>query len=588
MKKTIGRKSIIGLSLAAIAYVFLAIYLVQPVFHIRYTGFIKMVIPFLVAIYLLELKRDGRLDAMKMKRGATPFLLIPLALVTVLPIFLFVALLVDYLVEKKKGRKLNNVRYSRYVMLGIIAYTALVPFFTSGPMFHSDRYRNLIGEVRIETDLDDLYPPISEDGIRVVDQDMARRLGDKTLGADPSIGSQAELGTFNIQSVNGQLYWVAPLLHSGFFKWRENREGTTGYVMVSATDDSETALVQEAGGRRIRIKYQPDSFFSEDLSRHIYLHGYMTRGFEDFSFEIDDQGNPHWVVTLFEKRIGFRGKDASGVIIIDCGTGEMEEYAIGNTPAWVDRIQPETFIKWQIDNWGEYVHGAFNFSDREKLTTTQELSLVYGKEGRSFWYTGLTSVGSDEGTVGFILVDTRTKEAFWYKQAGATESAARASAEGKVQEKRYTATKAVIYNLGGVPTYIMSLTDNAGLVKMYAAVSVADYTKVEVGETLSELLMNYRGRLRTSGAGGPSSSPEAETAWTDLDGAVFRISSEVAGGNTFYYLILVERPGTILEGQSRLSRELPLTRPGDRVRVRYLEDSEQEILDLQAFDNMEF
>jgi hypothetical protein len=29
---------------------------------------------------------------------------------------------------------------------------------------------------------------------------------------------------------------------------------------------------------------------------------------------------------------------------------------------------------------------------------------------QSYWYTGLTSVGKDESAVGFVLVDTRTKE----------------------------------------------------------------------------------------------------------------------------------------------------------------------------------
>ena len=226
-----------------------------------------MCIPILVGIYVLELKRDGRLEKSKIKFGAIPFLLIPLALVTALPFFLLLALLIDFIVERKNGKSHNNIRYSRFIMLGIIAYTFFVPFFTSSPLFHSDEYRNLIGQVQTADNLDEFYPPVKEDWIRIVDQDMALRLGEKTLGADPSIGSQAQLGTFNIQSVNGELYWVAPLLHSGFFKWKENRAGTSGYVMVSATDDSDISLIQEMGRKNIRIKYQPNSFFGDDRLR---------------------------------------------------------------------------------------------------------------------------------------------------------------------------------------------------------------------------------------------------------------------------------------------------------------------------------
>ena len=59
--------------------------------------------------------------------------------------------------------------------------------------------------------------------IRVVDQELAYNLGDKVLGAQSGLGSQVTLGEFTIQKVNDQLYWVAPLLHSGFFKWNKNR-----------------------------------------------------------------------------------------------------------------------------------------------------------------------------------------------------------------------------------------------------------------------------------------------------------------------------------------------------------------------------
>ena len=46
------------------------------------------------------------------------------------------------------------------------------------------------------------------------------------------------------------------------------------------------------------------------------------------------------------------------------------------------------------------------------------------------------------------------------------------TAEGKVQEKNYQATFPVMYNILGKPTYVMSLKDKAGLVKMVSFVSV--------------------------------------------------------------------------------------------------------------------
>jgi hypothetical protein len=56
------------------------------------------------------------------------------------------------------------------------------------------------------------------------------------------------------------------------------------------------------------------------------------------------------------------------------------------------------FIEDQL-NWGEYVHGYWNFSNADKLQITEGLTLVYGKTVNR--YTGLTSVGKDESAVGF-------------------------------------------------------------------------------------------------------------------------------------------------------------------------------------------
>jgi nicotinamide riboside transporter PnuC len=76
--------------------------------------------------------------------------------------------------------------------------------------------------------------------------------------------------------VNNDLYWVAPLLHSGFFKWINNQEGTAGYVMVSATNERDVKLVQNIEGKSIKIKYQPQAYFQSNLERFLYFSGYST------------------------------------------------------------------------------------------------------------------------------------------------------------------------------------------------------------------------------------------------------------------------------------------------------------------------
>lgn len=464
----------------------------------------------------------------------------------------------------------------------VIAYVAILPLLTSLPMFRSESYRNVIGEVKNGDNLKDHIAPISLDKIRVVDEDLAMLLGEKIIGSQPSLGSQTEIGDFTIQKVNDQLYWVAPLLHTGFFKWFSNSEGTPGYVMVSATNERDVKLIQNVNGQPIKIKYQPEAFFGSQIERYVYFNGYATIGLTDFNFEIDDKGTPYWIVTKYKKEVGFSGNDATGVLTVNAQTGEIKEYGIADTPLWVDRIQPISFIEEQLNDWGEYVHGYWNWSNENKLQTTESLTLVYGQNHKSYWYTGLSSVGKEESTVGFVLTDTRTKETTYYKQSGATEYAAQRSAEGKVQEKGYHASLPIPYIINNIPTYVMTLKDDGGLVKMFAMVSIKDYTIVGVGNTMRETLMAYKNvyNMADNGIDSKSITPKKS-----LQSVVTRISNDVKNGNSFYYFTVKDYP-SIFVGSSQLSNELPVTIVGDSVKVSFDVDLE-EVIDVSSFDNID-
>jgi len=212
--------------------------------------------------------------------------------------------------------KLGKPGKTSFILIGILAvYILIVPIVTSWPIFHTSQYRNLIGKVETESNLSSHMLPISIEKIRVVDQSLAQLLGDKVLGSQSALGSQVTLGTFNIQKVNKDLYWVAPLMHSGFFKWQKNMQGTNGYVMVNACNERDVKLVQEINGKKVYIKYQSEAYFGDNLERYLYFNGYWHTGLTDYSFEIDDAGTPYWVVTKYKKTIGFNGEDARGVVI---------------------------------------------------------------------------------------------------------------------------------------------------------------------------------------------------------------------------------------------------------------------------------
>ena len=510
--------------------------------------------------------------------GFTGFAFILLVLVIVGIVFSLGLTVSQQTKQVKIVSKPNKILF---VLAGLLlGYCIALPFVTSLKMFRSASYHKLIGEVKNGQKITNHIAPISIDKIRVVDEELAHLLGEKILGSQPALGSQVELGDFCIQKVNNDLYWVAPLLHSGFLKWFNNQEGTAGYVMVSATNERDVKLVQNVGGKEIKIKYQQGAYFQSDIHRHAYFNGNATVGLTDFSFEIDDAGNPFWIITKYGKQIGFSGKEAIGVLVVDAQSGTINEYSIVETPKWVDRIQPLNFIEDQLNNWGEYVHGYWNFSNQDKLQITEGMTLVYGKDNKSYWYTGLTSVGKEESAVGFVLVDTRTKETTFYKQSGATEYAAQSSAQGKVQEKGYKASLPIPYNINSIPTYVMTLKDDGGLVKMFAMVAISDYTIVGVGNTMRETLTSFKNVYNMADN---KINPNSVSNKKSLKSVVTRIQNDVKNGNSFYYFKVKDYPN-IFVGSSQISNQLPVTMVGDSVTISFDVDLE-EVIDISSFEN---
>ncbi len=377
---------------------------------------------------------------------------------------------------------LNKKYITSGIVVGLLYFVALIVF---SPIFMPSTHRNLIGNVE-EIEFSSQIEHMDLKQLPIIDKELAYKLADKKLGEIPSLGSQVTIGDLSLQSVNGQLYYVGPLEHSSFFKWLTNREGTKGYIKVSATNQNDVQLVTELNGEDIHLKYIPSAYLFSDLDRHAYLND-MKAGHTDYTFELDDEGNPYWVITRYDNAIGITEQKAIGTEIINAQTGETNIYDIENTPKWVDRIQPSSYINNYLNKWGELVHGILNFSDKDKLKPTQGMNIIFNDD-ECYYYTGITSVGNDEGLVGFMLTNTRTGETKMYKTSGATEAASMKSAEGKVQQYGYTATFPYLINIQSEPTYFMTLKDSNGLVKQYSMVNVKNYNTVAVGDTLQSTL----------------------------------------------------------------------------------------------------
>ena len=442
--------------------------------------------------------------------------------------------------------------------------TAIVGSIVGWKLLRADSYRDLL---TVESgDFASEVQEISFDQIPMLDRDSASKLGNRKLGELADMVSQFEVDDDYTQiNYKGRPVRVTALRYGDWIKWLNNRQsGLPAYLIIDMVTQNVEVVRLEQG-----IRYTTAEHFGRNLNRHLRFH-YPTYIFDSPAFEIDEEGNPYWVCPRITNTIGlFGGTDVLGAVLVNAVTGETEYYKVGDIPTWVDHVYNTDLIISQYDNHGRYIHGFINslFGQRDVTVTTEGYNYIALNDD-VYMYTGITSVVSDESNVGFILSNQRTKETRFYAVAGAEEYSAMESAQGQVQQMKYTATFPLLLNVAEQPTYFMALKDAAGLVKMYAMVNVSQYQIVATGGTVAECESNYRQMLLNANLIQPEDSalPDDQLALTDAHtGAVTDIRSAVMDGNTWYYLCI---DGVWYSGKAADTPELILLNVGDVVTVR--------------------
>ena len=404
---------------------------------------------------------------------------------------------------------------------------------------------------------------ISFDQIPMLDRDSAEKLGDRKLGELADMVSQFEVAE-NYTQINyhGRPVRVTPLKYGDIFKWFNNRsDGLPAYLIIDmVTQEVEVVRLPEG------MRYTTAEHFGRNLYRHLRFQ-YPTFLFDEPTFEIDEEGTPYWVCSRIVKRIGlFGGTDVEGAVLVNAITGESEYYT--DVPTWVDGVYSADIIMDQYDYYGTYQNGFLNsmFGQKNVTVTTEGYNYIAANDD-VYVYTGITSVGSDESNIGFILTNQRTKQTTFYAIAGAEEFSAMNSAEGVVQHLNYNATFPLLLNISNQPTYFMALKDYAGLVKMYAMVNVQQYQIVATGTTVAECQENYQKLLRQNNLSvgeTPVLPAENETA----GGRVTSIRTAVIDGTTMYYINLDDSAVTYRISASE-EEKVVLLKLGDQITITF-------------------
>ena len=283
-------------------------------------------------------------------------------------------------------------------------------------------------------------------------------------------------------------------------------------------------------------------------------------------FEIDEDGTPYWVCSRVVKRIGlFGGTDIQGAVLVNAINGESQYYT--DIPTWVDGVY-SAIIMEQYDYYGTYQGGFINslFGQKNVTVTTAGYNYIAANDD-VYVYTGVTSAGSDESNIGFILTNQRTKQTTFYSIAGAEEFSAMNSAEGVVQHLNYTSTFPLLLNISNQPTYFMALKDYAGLVKMYAMVNVQQYQIVATGTSVEECQANYYKLLRQNKLD-TGEEPVLPADEETVVGTVVALRSAVIDGTTMYYVTL-DGGNTVYSISAGELEKVILLNVGDYIGITY-------------------
>lgn len=478
----------------------------------------------------------------------------------------FVLMLSFLLVVFNVIRSVLSLTFDGLSKVSVIAVIVMVVYVFGGQFISSEFFNASAYQAQLQLDVNANFyednPVVNYQSIPVVDKDSAQRLGDRKMGEIVDYVSQFEVDNDYAQiNYNDKPYRVTTISYSDLIKWFTNHSnGLPAYIRVDmVTQESEVVRLEKP------MKYSHSDLFFRNISRYIRTK-YPTVMFETPTFEIDDQGHPYWIAPVYHYEIGlFGGKDICAAITVDAVTGEHHYYDVKDVPQWIDRIYSSNLLLNQLDNWGLYKNGYLNtlFSQKGVLTATDGYNYIALNDD-VYLYTGLTSVSSDESNVGFALINMRTKEAKYYEISGAEEYSAMSSAEGKVQNLQYRATFPILVNVGGKPTYFLSLKDGAGLVKQYAFVSVENYQIVGVGDSVAKAEKQYYELLEENGQLG-----EAGVS-AQISGMISDISSAVIEGYTQYYF-RIDNSNIIYVAPISVSDELPLLKVGMNVTVEYFD-----------------
>lgn len=471
-----------------------------------------------------------------------------------------------------------------WVAFAFLAASYIGIVFGSSEMMNAHAYSSLIGDIETRQWSQDIQPK-NPNHIRLVSSGYARFLADKAMGQDGSIGSQYHLGDDILQIIKGELWYAFPLEYNGYMV-ASSTGSIPGYVLVSAENpDLPSRFVKFSSGES--MVYSPSAYFEYELERHLRMNGYFFKGLMDFSFELDENYHPWWVVSVFEPTAGWSGLKITGVVVVNPTSGESTFYPVGQVPTWIDRVIPKDIVNTNISYWGDLKNGWWNssiFGSKVDRVKPGDTILIYGNNGDATWVTDVTSKSnSDNSIVGLVYTDAHSGKSVYYKVPGGGTNEAvidNVNNSKDILFRKLTGVDPQLYNIYGEMVDIIPVENIHSVFQGVAIVAINNIQEVSFGPTISVALTQFEKNLSNKGI---NSSINKDRVLLTREGNIDRFGSATTSTGTIFYVHLAGIDH-LFTGDVSTSIKLPVTKIGDKIKLTYY-DSAQSILPMHDFDN---
>jgi hypothetical protein len=461
-----------------------------------------------------------------------------------------------------KERLVKGGLFAAGLLIGIYFLTAFV--------FNADeKYQSAKMDVQTEIEaFDEEKTPAS------VPPQFARNKMKKAFGQVPNT-SYYELGSLQIQKVDGEYVYIAPVEFSGFFKWFKGDE-TPGYFTLSATDSSENPKFMKE-----TMVYTPSSYFNKNIERHMRMNypKYIFNG--DPQLEIDDEGKPFYIRTYGEFISARNGFDVKGIVMVDPQNGDTKSYNLDDVPDFIDgAVSPET-VSLQNSYFGNYVQGFWNsiFGKSEVKLPSDEgteanVSPIFNKDGEMYYFTDFTSPKEGvDSMLGYSLTNAKTGKATFFtgnlEESYMDSQGALQIIQKKFIEKKWDGEMPVLYNFYGEASWLTPVLDANGFLQNYFIVSAANPEISAYADTPNQALKKYKTALQ-KGGGTVDGSSKAEEKQTT--GTVIRVYKEKIGDYTTVSFLLDNGSNYLVS--SEISPLAIYLKENDKVSITFMDTGE--------------